>query len=167
MSGNKGLNVNQNHYAHSANTTRVLQPPGGASSFSLWDHSGGNRSAKNSYVTSSYGTSKPSTKNAPVAQNDYKNEYVGGQSQKVGNNRSNIPGIENHYESMRRDSQSVSTKENIPSVNNYAIASRPDDMQKYAYSGNPTNNAAAGCAGRNGRFYAANRSTIDLTWQNC
>lgn len=40
MSGNRGLNVNQNHTCKSI-TTRVLAPPGGSSSFSLGDMSSG------------------------------------------------------------------------------------------------------------------------------
>lgn len=53
MSGNRGLNGNQNHREGSKISTRVLAPPGGGSSFSFGDMGGS--SAKMSYATSANG----------------------------------------------------------------------------------------------------------------
>lgn len=53
MSGNAGLNGNQNHAQGGKISTRVLAPPGGGSTFSFSDMGGGG--AKMSYATSSNG----------------------------------------------------------------------------------------------------------------
>lgn len=53
MSGNRGLNGNQNHREGHKISTRVLAPPGGGSSFSFGDMGGGG--SKMTYATSANG----------------------------------------------------------------------------------------------------------------
>lgn len=72
MSGNKGLNTNQNHNAKCHNTTKVLQPPGGASSFSLGGYSDYSaKTEQNSMKSYRSNNSKPP---AALVRNDYNSQ---------------------------------------------------------------------------------------------
>jgi hypothetical protein len=67
MSGNRGLNGNQNHKEGGKISTRVLAPPGGGSSFSFSDMGGG---PKMSYATSANGrVGNNSSNNRPPMHN--------------------------------------------------------------------------------------------------
>ena len=58
MSGNRGLNSNQNHNAKSSNSTRVLQPPGGSSSISFGGGSDYKTTSSSNYSAKSAGAKK-------------------------------------------------------------------------------------------------------------
>lgn len=116
MSGNKGLNCNQNHCLKNHNSTKVLQPPGGASSFSIGGFGGGAEAPRPRKQVPRAAAPEPSYNRPPVQQyNRQQAAPVGYNS--YGRPRSNsedvgadaldnvmesrkgcgIPGLENHY----------------------------------------------------------------------
>ena len=151
MSGNRGLNGNQNHNAKSQGTTKILQPPGGTSSLSLWDMSSMGNSSKTSYQTTSSsnysaksaGAKPPAFPPSNQRNNHQEDSYESRPSPKNVRRRNtsediedsldtamskpqkkncNIPGLESHY--------------NDQSGNRYA-----SDSGKSGYSGVVTRSA--------------------------
>lgn len=118
MSGNRGLNGNQNHCLKNHNSTRVLAPPGGASSFSIGGYGGGTEAPRPRKQTQRATAPEPSYNRPPIQQQcrqqappaqHYNDRRPRSNSDDVGNdaldshmdrkiNRSGgIPGLEGHY----------------------------------------------------------------------
>ena len=70
MSGNIGLNGNQNFSAKNHNSTKVLQPPGGVSSFSIGGFGGGTEAPRPRKLAPRAAAPEPSYNRPPIQQSN-------------------------------------------------------------------------------------------------
>lgn len=150
MSGNRGLNGNQNHSCKSI-STKVLQPPGGSSSISFGDgsayhssaKSGGGRNAskppmqRRQEPPSSYGQgyeqAQPSH-NAPRRPRSNSDD-VGADAldSAMSSKRGGVPGLESHYSSSGKGN-APSSYDNEPSYSGNSARGSQAKMSSQEYA---------------------------------
>jgi hypothetical protein len=123
-----GLNHNMNHVVKRIET-RVLQPPGGASSFSIGGggYGGGYGNTDYSHSSSNRSRNNNSHREASNSNSNYReptNQNVSSNARSLARKDSlddlvqcNIPGLEGHYDSRQRGSGSMLSSVGIPPSN--------------------------------------------------
>lgn len=138
MSGNRGLNGNQNHTCRGI-STKVLQPPGGASNISFSDGS--------QYHTNKSSRPPMQRRKEPEPQQDYRQQSYNGNNERrprsnsddvgadtldsaiAGRRGDSIPGLESHY-SGRKGSFSSYDSESSYSSNSGVCSGRNGPQAK-------------------------------------